>query len=98
GEIDARGVMGRPETLHLQVSSFKATAGESDVSGSLTLENLRDPLVQADLRSSNLDVDDFLPRRHQPAERDRPMGRAEPGALDRTDGQIVVTVAAGRAK
>jgi hypothetical protein len=99
GELGARGVVGRPETLRLHVSSFEAAAGDSDLSGSLVVENLEEPSVEADLRSSHFDVDDFLPPERQPtAERTEPTEPTEPGALDRANGRIDLTVASGRAK
>ena len=95
GELGARGVVGRPETLIVRVPSFEAAAGESDVSGSLAVENLENPRVEADLRSSRLDVDDFLPPERQPTEEAEPV---EPGALARANGRLDLTVASGRAK
>jgi hypothetical protein len=97
GELDARGVVGRPETMKLQVPSFEATAGTSDVSGSLAVENLKEPLLEAELRSTHLDVDDFLPPERQPAER-APKEPSEPGALSRANGRIALTVEGGQAK
>jgi hypothetical protein len=100
GQLDAQGVVGRPETLRLHVPSFEAAAGDSDLSGSLVVENLEEPSVEADLTSSHFDVDDFLPPERQPTAEPtaEPSEPTEPGALNRANGHINLTVASGRAK
>jgi hypothetical protein len=90
GRVAARGRLGHPEALHVEVPSFSAAAGASQVTGSLTVENLDHPRITLDARAPFLDVDDFRPP-HQAS-------RREPGSsCPRADGRLRLEVARGRA-
>jgi AsmA protein len=61
GKVKARGTLGQPASMHVEVPSFQAASGSSHLSGSLTVDNLEHPVVALEARSPYLDLDDFLP-------------------------------------
>ena len=65
--VKAKGRLGRPDSMRIEVPSFSATSGSSQLAGSMTVENLDRPQVTFDGRSRYLDIDDFLP----PQDRDK---------------------------
>src|SRR5262249_4701768 len=94
GTVNARGRLGHPEALHVDVPSFSATSGASDLQGKLALDNLERPHITVDARSRFLDVDDFLPAS---GGKGKPSASEKPGPLDRADGRVRLEVARGRA-
>jgi AsmA protein len=97
-KVRVRGELGRPESMHVEVPAFSAASGASQVSGSLSLENLERPRVTLDGRAAFLDLDDFLPARSQERAR-APQGKGQepPSLLARAQGRAKLDVARGRA-
>jgi hypothetical protein len=99
--VVARGRLGHPESLHLEVPSFSAASGSSDLAGSLALENLERPHISVDARASFLDLDDFLPPapgKGRPSAPGKGRARREnDGVLARADGRARIEVTRGRA-
>jgi AsmA protein len=97
----ARGTLGHPESMHIEVPAFTAASGGSHVSGSFTVDNLDRPRVALDGKATYLDLDDFLPEhaRNAPARtRARPSAGPEgPTLLSRVEGRAKLDVARGHA-
>jgi len=110
--VRARGRLGRPDSMHVEVPSFTATSGASQISGSMTIDNLEHPRVTLDGKSRYLDIDDFLPakigettgektteKKATASARER-TGRASPkddSLLARAEGRAKLAVDKGRA-
>jgi hypothetical protein len=105
GRANARGTVGSPRSMKIDVPAFQVQAGKSDLSGKLSLENLDAPVVAFDGRSKYLDMDDFLPpgQKAARASGDKPKARAggakepPPEMLQKLDGVAKLVVDRGRA-
>lgn len=106
--VRVRGRLGAPASMEVQVDDLGLTAGKSDLQGRLALTNLEKPRVDVDLKSSYLDVDDFVPpapagAKAAPAKADRAApgpgkkAGAEAGPLADVTGRVGLDVARGRA-
>lgn len=65
GKLRARGTSNQPASLHVELPSFTASAGKSDLRGKMSFSNPERPVVSLDASSKYLDLDDFLPARGQ---------------------------------
>jgi hypothetical protein len=72
----ARGTVGSPRSMKVEVPSFTVTGGRSDLAGKLALENLEAPRVSFEGRSRYLDADDFLPPSSKAAKGGAPAGKS----------------------
>ena len=98
GKVRARGQLGHPESMHIEVPAFTAASGASQLSGSLTVDNLDAPRVTLDGKAGFLDVDDFLPPKSQAARAPaRKSDKEAPSILARVQGRAKLDVARGRA-
>lgn len=100
-KVRARGTLGRPESMQVQVPSFTASSGASQIAGSLTVQNLDRPQVTLDGKARFLDLDDFLPARRAgeaaPARARRTQPAGPPSLLARAQGRAKLAVERGRA-
>jgi hypothetical protein len=96
----ARGRAGHPDSVRVEMPSFTATSGPSQIAGSLTIANLDRPQIALEGKSRFLDVDDFLPARAKD-EPKRPRAaapeRETSPLLARAEGRAKVQVERGRA-
>jgi AsmA protein len=96
--VKARGQVGRPESMHIEVPAFTASSGPSQLGGSLTVDNLDRPQVTLDAKARFLDLDDFLPAKKEgPARASKPSQTSQPSLLTRVQGRAKLAVERGRA-
>jgi AsmA protein len=97
--VKARGQLGRPDTMHVEVPSFTAASGPSQLAGSVSIDNLDRPQVSLDAKARFLDVDDFLPAKKEPSPaRARRPEPAKPSLLGQAQGRARLEVERGRAQ
>jgi hypothetical protein len=107
GRARAQGRLGHPDTIKVEMPSFTASSGPSQIAGSLTLANLDRPQVTLEGKSRFLDVDDFLPKSRPDAKtskktdgevsRGQGKNKATEPLLARAEGRAHVQVDRGRA-
>ncbi|MET0342335.1 MAG: AsmA-like C-terminal region-containing protein [Polyangiales bacterium] len=98
--MEAKGTLGNPASMQLKVPSFHATAGNSELRGTLSATHLARPEVSLTAQASFLDLADFLPRAASDEPAKKPEGAppaTEPGLLGELRGHAKVDVARGRA-
>jgi hypothetical protein len=105
--LAARGTVGQPASMHVEVPSFSLQGGKSDLTGKVALDNLQAPRLSFEGRSKYLDLDDFVPGKKagKPAEnkpaggKGKPRDEAEqpPEMLRKVDGTVKLAVERGRA-
>jgi AsmA protein len=97
GRVNARGQLGRPDSMHVEVPAFTAASGPSQIAGSMSVENLDRPRVTLDARARFLDLDDFLPAKQEgPPRASKPA--TKPSMLARVQGRARLQVDRGRAQ
>ena len=108
-KVNARGTVGQPASMKVDVPSFTVLGGKSDITGNLSLQNLDAPKVSFEGRSKYLDVDDLLPPSAKAAKGTKgtkeapPAGKTSgkqaqpPDMLSKLDGTAKMVVARGRA-
>jgi hypothetical protein len=96
--IRVKGRVGAPSSMEVTVDDLDLTAGQSDVHGRLALANLDRPRVEMEVKSSYLDVDDFLPPSGDKSTAKKPAGKKSDGdALARVTGRVGLDVTRGKA-
>jgi len=100
GKVRARGQLGRPESMHIEVPAFTASSGASQIAGSMSVANLERPQVTLDGKARFLDLDDFLPAKKDaaPARASGKPAPAEPSVLSKAQGRARLEVEHGRAQ
>jgi hypothetical protein len=110
-KLHLRGRLGDPGSMEVKIEDLALAAGKSDLHGRLSLAGLEKPRVEAQLKSSYLDIDDFVP---PPPPGSRPVapepasataskgkkgtkGKAEKDPLADVTGRVLLEVARGRA-
>lgn len=92
-QIRASGVTARPETFSVELESFAAESGRSNLRGKLRFTNFTDPQVAFEGRSTYLNLDDFSP----PSKREPKTQERAPSPLANADGLVELKVDEGRA-
>ncbi len=98
----ARGLIERPESLHVEVKKLELTSGKSDLSATAAFDDLSRPRVQVDIRSSYLDIDELLPTKRTGGGKDpggtkQPSPKPDPDSmLVKASGQVKLAIERGR--